>query len=153
MARQFCLNNADMRITCLRLSNVMAQEEYAQFESWQNDPAIRQWNMWTYVDVRDVAQAIEKAVEYDVRGKDEFFITSDVTCMRTPHRNFWTATIQMLNSVKILQVMSQHSAAKRQCASWDIARRTAGPIACDAHAPTFATGLHMAGYPFNRRII
>lgn len=48
MARQFCLNNADMRITCLRLSNVMAPEEYAQFESWQNDPAVRQWNMWTY---------------------------------------------------------------------------------------------------------
>ncbi|HDS7663047.1 TPA: NAD(P)-dependent oxidoreductase, partial [Enterobacter kobei] len=84
MARQFCLNNADIRITCLRLSNVMAPEEYAQFESWQDEPAVRQWNMWTYVDVRDVAQAIEKAVEYDVRGKDEFFITSDVTCMRTP---------------------------------------------------------------------
>lgn len=84
MARQFCLNNADMRITCLRLSNVMGPDEYARFESWQDDPAVRLWNMWTYVDVRDVAQAIEKALEYDVRGKDEFFITSDVTCMRIP---------------------------------------------------------------------
>ncbi len=84
LARQFCLNNPDMRITCLRLSNVMAPQEYAQFESWQDDPTVRLWNMWTFVDVRDVAQAIEKALEYDVRGKDEFFITSDVTCMRTP---------------------------------------------------------------------
>lgn len=84
MARQFCLNNPDMRITCLRLSNVMNPEEYAKFDGWQDDPTERLWNMWTYVDVRDVAQSIELAIEYDVRGKDEFFITSDVTCMRTP---------------------------------------------------------------------
>lgn len=84
MAHQFCLNNPDMRITCLRLSNVINPEEYTQFESWQDDPSQRLWNMWTYVDVRDVAQAVELALEYDVRGKDEFFITSDVTCMRTP---------------------------------------------------------------------
>jgi nucleoside-diphosphate-sugar epimerase len=83
----------------------MAPEEYAQFESWQDDPTVRLWNMWAYVDVRDVAHAIEKALEYEVRGKDEFFITSDVTCMRTLHRNSSIATIP-LNNVKNLQVMN-----------------------------------------------
>lgn len=84
MARQFCMNDPELRITCLRLSNVMDPEEYERFETWQDDPTKRLWNMWTYVDNRDVAQAIEKAIEYDVRGKDEFFVTNDETVMRTP---------------------------------------------------------------------
>lgn len=62
----------------------MNPEEYAKFEEWQDDPTQRLWNMWTYVHVHDVAQSIEIAIEYDARGKDEFFIPSDVTCMRTP---------------------------------------------------------------------
>ncbi|MEY9120567.1 NAD-dependent epimerase/dehydratase family protein [Bradyrhizobium yuanmingense] len=82
MARQFCLNDPELRITCLRLSNVMDPEEYRRFEDWQNDPTQRLWNFWTYVDNRDVAQAIARAIEYDVRGKDEFFITNDETVMR-----------------------------------------------------------------------
>jgi nucleoside-diphosphate-sugar epimerase len=47
MARQFCLNDPDMRITCLRLSNVMDPEEYERFSAWQDDPTQRLWNMWT----------------------------------------------------------------------------------------------------------
>ncbi|MEN0119060.1 MAG: NAD(P)-dependent oxidoreductase [Agrobacterium cavarae] len=84
MARQFCLNDPEMRITCLRLSNVMDPEEYKKFESWQDDPTKRLWNFWTYIDNRDAAQAIELAIRHDARGKDEFFITSDETVMRTP---------------------------------------------------------------------
>ncbi|UQY33983.1 NAD(P)-dependent oxidoreductase [Pseudomonas fulva] len=84
MARQFCLNDPSLRITCLRLSNVMNQDEYSKFESWQDAPTVRLWNFWTYVDNRDVAQSIELALKYDVRGKDEFFITNDETVMRTP---------------------------------------------------------------------
>jgi nucleoside-diphosphate-sugar epimerase len=34
MARQFCLNYPSMRITCLRLSNVMNPDEYAKFPTW-----------------------------------------------------------------------------------------------------------------------
>lgn len=82
MARQFCLNDPEMRITCLRLSNVIDVEEYAKFETWQDDPTVRLWNFWTYIDNRDAAQAIECAIRYDVRGKDEFFITNDETVMR-----------------------------------------------------------------------
>ncbi|MCJ2036011.1 NAD-dependent epimerase/dehydratase family protein [Methylobacterium sp. J-068] len=84
MARQFCLNDPEMRITCLRLSNVMDPEEYAKFEGWQDDPTQRLWNLWTYIDNRDAAQAIECAIRYDVRGKDAFLITNDETVMRTP---------------------------------------------------------------------
>ena len=34
--------------------------------------------------ITDVAQGIELALRYDVRGNDEFFITNDETVMRTP---------------------------------------------------------------------
>jgi nucleoside-diphosphate-sugar epimerase len=84
LARQMCLNHPEMRITCLRLSNVMNPEEYEKFETWQDDPTQRLWNFWTYIDNRDVAQAVEKALHYDVRGKDEFFITNNETVMRAP---------------------------------------------------------------------
>lgn len=83
MAKQFCLNDPELRITCLRLSNVMNKSEYPKFESWQNDPTERLWNMWTYIDNRDVSQAIELSINYNERGKDEFFITADQTVMRT----------------------------------------------------------------------
>ena len=82
MARQFCLNDPDMRITCLRLSNVMDPQEYTRFEGWQDDPTRRLWNMWTYIDNRDAAQAIECAIRYEARGKDAFLITNDETVMR-----------------------------------------------------------------------
>lgn len=84
MARQFCLNDPELRITCLRLSNVMNVDEYPKFLTWQDDPTQRLWNMWTYIDNRDAAQAIELALHYTPRGKDEFFITNDDTVMRTP---------------------------------------------------------------------
>ena len=82
MARQFCLNDPELRITCLRLSNVMDPEEYEGFEDWQDDPTQRLWNFWTYIDNRDAAQAILKAVDHDVRGMDAFFVTNDETVMR-----------------------------------------------------------------------
>lgn len=84
MARQFCLNDPEMRITCLRLSNVMDPEEYAGFEDWQDDPTQRLWNMWTYIDVRDAAHGIECALRHERRGKDVFFIANDETVMRAP---------------------------------------------------------------------
>ncbi|KOS08072.1 epimerase [Flavobacterium akiainvivens] len=84
MAKQFCLNDPQLRITCLRLSNVINTEEYPKFETWQDDPTVRLWNVWTYIDNRDAAQAIECAIRYDKRGKDEFFIGNNETVMRRP---------------------------------------------------------------------
>src|SRR6187431_1144811 len=42
----------------LRISNIMEPADYATFPSWQDDPARRRWNLWGYVDARDVAQAV-----------------------------------------------------------------------------------------------
>jgi len=83
MAKQFCFNDPSLRITCLRLSNVMNPSQYPDFLTWQDDPSERAWNMWTYVDNRDVAQAIELALHHQPRGYEPFFITNDDTVMRS----------------------------------------------------------------------
>ncbi len=68
----------------LRYSNVMEPHDYARFESWQVDPLLRRWNLWGYVDSRDVAQATRLALEADTTGHEAFLVAAADTCMRTP---------------------------------------------------------------------
>lgn len=84
LARQFCANNKQMKIACLRLSNVMEEKDYNDFPSYTKNPETRMWNFWSYIDVRDAAQAIRKAVEYDFKGMDTFIITNDDTVTDIP---------------------------------------------------------------------
>ena len=70
-----------MKIVGLRLSNIMAPEDYARFAEFQSDSHARRWNLWGYVDVRDVAQAIRKALEAPITGAEIFAISSDDTVM------------------------------------------------------------------------
>jgi nucleoside-diphosphate-sugar epimerase len=41
----------------LRFSNIMAPADYQKFPSFWPDPHARKWNLWGYVDVRDVGYA------------------------------------------------------------------------------------------------
>jgi nucleoside-diphosphate-sugar epimerase len=68
----------------LRISNIMEPPDYAQFPTWQDDPAIRRWNLWGYVDVRDVAQAVRLALTADVRGAEVCIVAADDTVMLRP---------------------------------------------------------------------
>src|SRR5438105_7204150 len=43
--------------TGLRYSNIMEPHDYERFPSFWDDPLERRWNLWGYVDARDVAQA------------------------------------------------------------------------------------------------
>jgi len=67
-----------------RISNIMEPHDYARFEDWQDDPTIRKWNLWGYVDARDVAQAVARALEADVTGAEVAIIAAADTCMRRP---------------------------------------------------------------------
>jgi nucleoside-diphosphate-sugar epimerase len=67
-----------------RISNIMEPSDYGRFESWQDDPWIRKWNLWGYVDARDVATACRLAAEADTRGADVAIIAAADTCMRRP---------------------------------------------------------------------
>src|SRR5262249_38462327 len=44
-------------IVGFRISNIMEPDDYARFPSYWDDARIRKWNLWGYVDCRDVAQA------------------------------------------------------------------------------------------------
>jgi nucleoside-diphosphate-sugar epimerase len=66
----------------LRISNIMEPPDYARFPAWQDDPLARKWNLWGYVDVRDVAQAVRRALEADVTGAEVAIIAAADTCMR-----------------------------------------------------------------------
>ncbi|HEX3427282.1 MAG TPA: NAD(P)-dependent oxidoreductase [Candidatus Limnocylindrales bacterium] len=65
----------------LRISNIMEPTDYARFPSWQSDPLIRKWNLWGYVDVRDVATAVRAALETDLKGAEICILAAADTVM------------------------------------------------------------------------
>jgi nucleoside-diphosphate-sugar epimerase len=85
MAVELCRWNPDLKMIALRFSNVMAVEDYAEFPSFDSDPKLRSWNLWSYIDRRDAAQAVHKALEYEVKGTDVFIIANQDTVMTRPN--------------------------------------------------------------------
>lgn len=81
MAEQFA-RRTGIPFVGLRISNIMEPDDYARFESWQEDPRVRKWNLWGYVDVRDVAQAVRRALDADTRGAEVAIVAAADTCMR-----------------------------------------------------------------------
>jgi len=85
MAKQYCRWDKDLKIVCLRFSNVMDESEYAAFPDFENDPGSRRFNLWTYIDSRDGAQAIRKSLEWDAKGAEVFIIANEDGVMTTPN--------------------------------------------------------------------
>ena len=85
LARQFS-RWSGIPIVGLRFSNVMERRDYERFPSFWDDPALRRWNLWGYVDVSHVAQACRLALEADVRGAEAFIIAAADTVMKRPSR-------------------------------------------------------------------
>jgi nucleoside-diphosphate-sugar epimerase len=68
IAAQFCRWDPSLKMIGLRFSNVMEPADYARFPSFDADPALRRWNLWGYIDARDGAQAVRKALVYQGPG-------------------------------------------------------------------------------------
>ena len=81
---QLCRWDPELSITAMRFSNVMEPEDYAQFPSWQDDPTLRRWNLWGYIDARDAADAIAKALEVREPGFERLIIANADTVMERP---------------------------------------------------------------------
>ena len=75
----------ELSITALRFSNVMVPEDYAEFPDFDADARRRKWNLWGYIDARDGAQAIERALENAPVGFDRFIIAAADTVMSRPN--------------------------------------------------------------------
>ena len=71
----------------LRFSNIMAPGDYQRFAEFQDDPRARKWNLWGYIDQRDVALSCRLALEADagtVTGNPAFIIAAADTVMNRP---------------------------------------------------------------------
>ena len=73
--------------TGLRISNIMQPGDYERFPSFWPDPHLRKWNLWGYVDVRDVAMACRLALEADLAGSGNVIIAAADTVMNRPSRD------------------------------------------------------------------
>jgi nucleoside-diphosphate-sugar epimerase len=81
MARQFCRWDSELKIVCLRFSNVMEPDDYAAFAGFDADSTTRRWNLWGYIDARDGAQAARRALEVELTGMEVFIIANADTVM------------------------------------------------------------------------
>lgn len=77
MATQFCRWDPTMKMIGLRFSNVMDDADYAEFPTFDSDPASRRWNLWSYIDARHGAAAVVLALDYDAVGFSCFNANAD----------------------------------------------------------------------------
>jgi nucleoside-diphosphate-sugar epimerase len=83
MARQFS-RWSGIPYHGLRFSNVMEPHDYERFPGFWADAQVRRWNLWGYVDARDVAQACRLALEADLPGAEAFIVAAADTVMDRP---------------------------------------------------------------------
>ena len=74
----------ELSIIGLRFSNVLARSDYANQPAWEADPSLRRWNLWGYIDTRDGAQAVLKALEANLPGFETFVIANADTVVGVP---------------------------------------------------------------------
>ena len=87
MARQFHRWSGTTFVG-LRFSNIMlAEEAYPNFPNFWNDPHKRKWNLWGYVDDRDIGQSGRVGLEADIEGAEAFIIAAGDTVMNRPSKD------------------------------------------------------------------
>jgi nucleoside-diphosphate-sugar epimerase len=69
----------------LRFSNIMEPQDYQRFPGFWDDALLRKWNLWGYVDARDVAQSCRLGLEADIQGAEAFIIAAADTVMNRPN--------------------------------------------------------------------
>jgi UDP-glucose 4-epimerase len=119
LGRKLCRLDAELSITGLRFSNVMAPDDYAEFDSWQDDPAVRRWNLWGYIDRRDGAHAVERALAVRGPGYETYIIAAADTVMRRDSAELMAAEFPQVPLTRPL-------AGRETLLSIDAARRDLG---------------------------
>lgn len=85
LARQFH-RWSGIPIIGLRFSNIMVRSDYERFPGFWEDPHLRKWNLWGYVDESHVTESVRRALEADISGADSFIIAAPDTVMKRPSR-------------------------------------------------------------------
>ena len=84
MARQFA-RWTHIPFIGLRFSAIREPAEYDSFPDVWADPHLGEWNVWGYVDARDVGQACRIALTADLKGAEAFIIAAGDTAMDRPN--------------------------------------------------------------------
>ncbi len=87
MAREMHRWNPGTTFIGLRISNIFEPSDYAAIPSYWADMEIRKWNLWSWVDCRDVGLACRLALESSVTGAEAFTIAASDTLMKMPSRD------------------------------------------------------------------
>ncbi len=103
MAEQFCRWDRKMKIVGLRFSNVMEPQDYDRFPEYQDDPHARRFNLWTYIDARDAAQAIRLALEARLTGAHVFGIANADSVMNLPNETLLDEVFPKTKRTRVLQ--------------------------------------------------
>ena len=119
MARHFCRWDPELVMVGLRFSNVMDVHDYGQFPSFDADPQLRRWNLWGYIDARDGARAVERALAHDRPGADVFIIANADTVMS---RSSGSLMAEVYPGVEVRRELGEHETLL----SIDKARRVLG---------------------------
>jgi nucleoside-diphosphate-sugar epimerase len=125
IAAQFCRWEPEMKMIGLRFSNVMEESDYSRFPGFQAEPELRKWNLWSYIDARDGAQAIRLALGHEATGMEVFVIASPDTVMETPTKEL---AARVFPGVEVRRPLPGH----QSLLSSDKARRVLG------YAPTYS---------------
>ena len=83
MAAQFARRSGTTFVG-LRISNIMETDDYALFPTYWDDARLRKWNLWGYVDARDVASAARLGLEADLSGSEVCIVAAADTVMTRP---------------------------------------------------------------------
>ena len=105
MARQLCRWDPELSISALRFSNVMVPEDYRRFPQFDSDPRARKWNLWGYIDARDGAQAIEKALLTARPGFEAYIIANADTVMS---RSSASLAAEVFPNVRVTKELGEH---------------------------------------------
>ncbi len=75
----------------LRFSNILFEDpdhpaSYAHVPGYWDDPQARRFNLWSYIDARDAAEAVRRGLESDLGGSENFIIAAADTIMKTSNR-------------------------------------------------------------------
>ena len=119
MAIQLTRWDPELSITGLRFSNVMDPPDYAEFPAFDADPMARRWNLWGYIDGRDGAQAVVRALENAGPGFEAFIVANADTVMS---RSSAELAAEVFPDVRVVKELGEHETML----SIDKARRMLG---------------------------
>ncbi|MEJ1194957.1 NAD-dependent epimerase/dehydratase family protein [Pseudarthrobacter sp. CCNWLW207] len=105
MAIELTRWDPELSIVALRFSNVMDAEDYERFPSFDSDAMLRKWNLWGYIDGRDGAQAVARALENGTPGFEAFIIANADTVM---NRSSASLAAEVFPNVAVTRELGEH---------------------------------------------